>query len=350
VSDARRLVQWFQANARSLPWRTEDRDPYRTLVSALMLQQTQVDRVVPRYEAFLDRFPTLGVLAAAQQDEVLEAWSGLGYYRRARLLHALSREIADGPGELPGTAAELEKLPGIGPYTAAAVASLVYGEAAPVLDGNVARVGSRVLVLSDDPRRAAGKRRVLEWVLRLMDDAPPGPVNEALMELGASVCTPTDPRCRACPFEETCGARSEGRPEAYPPVRKTRDAVELEWLFAIVEDHAGSWLLKSVESGPILRGLWLPPFGEIDRERSLDDQLAELLPFEVSGPVEALGPIRHSITHRRILVTPMRLLVDSQPSVADGWRWVNPAAPGLPTSSLLAKLTASAARGPGEEK
>jgi A/G-specific adenine glycosylase len=341
VSDARRLIDWFRANARSLPWRTETRDPYRTLVSELMLQQTQVDRVIPRYNAFLDRFPTLEVLASASEDEVLEAWSGLGYYRRARLLHRLALEVADGPGELPGSASELEKLPGIGPYTAAAVASLVFGEAAPLIDGNVSRVGARVLGSSDDPRKAAGRRRVLEWVGGLMNDAPPGVVNEALMELGARVCTPSDPQCPSCPFQGSCRARTEGRPEAYPPARTTREPIELVWLAAIAEDRDERWLLRKVESGPILNGLWLPPFVELDGSSSMERQAAVLLPFDVPDGVEIGGPVRHSITHRRIEVIPARARVDGPPCVSDGWAWADPGVPGLPTSSLLGKLRRS---------
>ncbi len=265
VSDAIRLVSWFRANARPLPWRTEPRDPYHSLVSELMAQQTQLDRVVPRFEAFVRRFPNLRALAAATEDEVLEMWSGLGYYRRARLLHRLAGEVAAGSGELPTTAAELEALPGIGPYTAAAVASTVFGEVVPLMDGNVARVGARVLALAEDPRTKAGRIAVLDWVRDLMRDAPPGEVNEALMELGATICTPARPECRSCPLVEGCLACREDDPTAYPPPRRTRGSVEVQWLAVIIEDRDRRWLLRQVVEGPILKGLWLPPFTEIDR-------------------------------------------------------------------------------------
>jgi len=338
VSDADRLIAWFRANARQLPWRTARRDPYHSLVSELMAQQTQLDRVVPRFEAFVRRFPNLVVLAEASADEVLELWSGLGYYRRARLLHRLARVVAAGGGELPMTAAELEKLPGIGPYTAAAIASMVHGEAVPAVDGNIARVGTRVLAVADDPRTKAGKSAVDEWVRTLMNDVPPGPVNEALMELGATVCTPVHPDCGLCPLSDSCRARGEGDPALYPRPRRTRPALDLTWLAVIVEDPEGRWLVRQVTEGPILRGLWLPPFAEIDTGRPLEEQAIGLMPFGGVGPIELVTPVKHSITHRRIEVTPVRTRVEDFERAADGFSWVDPTNPGLPTSSLLGKL------------
>jgi A/G-specific adenine glycosylase len=338
MSDAHRLVAWFRANARPLPWRTAPRDPYRSLVSELMAQQTQLDRVVPRFEAFVRRFPDLLVLADASEDEVLEMWSGLGYYRRARLLHRLAREVAAGGGKLPVTAAGLEKLPGIGSYTAAAVASMVHGEAVPAIDGNVARVGTRVLALAEDPRTKAGGEAVGEWVRGLMQHAPPGAVNEALMELGAAICTPARPDCGHCPLAGGCRARGEGDPSRYPGPRRTRSPVDLRWVAVIAEDPDRRWLLSRVTEGPILRGLWLPPFAEIDTGRSLEEQARGLVPFAGVGSMEIVLPVKHSITHRRIEVTPVRTRVEDLERAADGFSWVDPANPGLPTSSLLGKL------------
>jgi len=341
MTDAQRLVLWFASNARPLPWRTTPRNPYRSLVSELMAQQTQLDRVVPRFEAFVERLPDLRALAAATEEEVLELWSGLGYYRRARLLHRLAREVAAGGGELPETAAELETLPGIGPYTAAAVASMVFGEAVPVMDGNVARVGARVLAMTQDPRAKAGRTAVLEWVRALMTNVPPGDVNEALMELGATICTPVQPGCDLCPLEEGCRARQEGDPAAYPPPRRTRDTIEVHWLAVIIEDPNDRWLLRRVDEGPILIGLWLPPFCEIDASRPLGEQVRELTPLNIESPLEFAETIKHSITHRRIEVTPARARIGHPVRVPDGWSWVDPARPCLPTSSLLAKLLKS---------
>lgn len=338
----RRLLRWYRAAARELPWRTEPRDPYRVLVSEFMLQQTQVERVVPRFAAFVAAFPSLVALAAASEDEVLAVWSGLGYYRRARLLHRLAREVAADGASLERSAAELARLPGIGPYTAAAVASLAFGERVPVLDGNTMRVGARVLGLAADPRSAPGRRRLAAWIEGLMAaGAPAGEVNEALMELGATVCTPLAPGCPRCPLGITCVARAEGRPEAYPPPRRRRPAVALRWVAACCIDEAGRWLLRRVDEGPILRGLWLPPLAGLGPDAEPPLEARRLLP---PVPVDAatIAPaVHHSITHRRIEVVPVRFEVGTAAPASDAWRWADPSSPGLPTSSLLAKLVAA---------
>lgn len=337
------LLRWFRLQARDLPWRGSGRSPYRVLVSEFMLQQTRVDRVAPRFESFVRRFPTLGDLAAAAEDEVVEQWSGLGYYRRARLLHRLARAVADAGGELPASAAELEALPGIGPYTAAAVASLAFGEAVPVLDGNVMRVGARALAMTDDPRAASGRRRLEGWVRGLFAEAPAAEVNEALMELGATLCTPLDPACGRCPLAAVCAARAEGRPLAYPPPRLRRAAVDLRWAAACAAAPDGRWLLRRIDEGPILRGLWLPPLAELETGADPLLEARRVLP-RVAADAAMLAPaVRHSITHRRIEVVPVRFEVDADAPPSEAWRWADPSSPGLPTSSLLAKLVRSVA-------
>jgi A/G-specific adenine glycosylase len=337
------LLGWFRLQARDLPWRGAGRSPYRVLVSEFMLQQTQVDRVAPRFESFVGRFPTLGDLAAAAEDDVVEEWSGLGYYRRARLLHRLARAVADAGGELPASASELEKLPGVGPYTAAAVASLASGEAAPVLDGNVMRVGARVLAMPGDPRTAAGRRRLEAWVGGFFAEAPAAEVNEALMELGATLCTPLDPACGRCPLAAACAARAEGRPQAYPPPRPRRGAVDVRWAAACAVAPDGRWLLRRIDEGPILRGLWLPPLAELEAGTDALFAARRVLP-EVAADAAMLAPaVRHSITHRRIEVVPVRFEVEAAVLRSDGWRWADPSSPGAPTSSLLAKLVRSVA-------
>jgi A/G-specific adenine glycosylase len=336
-----RLRDWFRANARALPWRTEPRDPYASLVAELMAQQTQLERVVPAFTEFMRHFPSLDSLARAEADEVLERWSGLGYYRRARMLHRLAREVSSGTGALPQTAAELEKLPGVGPYTAAAVASIVFGERVPLVDGNVARVGGRFLGLAGDPRARPDRAAILAWVEQLQNELPPGLTNEALMELGALVCTPTRPRCERCPLADDCRAKAEGDPEAYPPPRKLRPPVELRWVCAVVEAADGRWLLHEVTAGPILRGLWLPPYADLADVPSLESQAFSLLPFKVDGSVAVHPSVRHSITHRRIEVIPVAIRGPVPVDPPARWCWANPRSPGLPTSSLLGKLLRS---------
>jgi A/G-specific adenine glycosylase len=294
--------------------------------------------VVPRFTAFLDRFPTLGALAAADEAEVLGAWSGLGYYRRARLLHRLAREVVAGGGKLPSTAAELERLPGIGPYTAAAIASLAFGERTPVLDGNVLRVGARVLGLDIAPQDAMGRRRILAWVRTLMEAHPPEIVNEALMELGAVVCRPSAPRCGSCPLEDGCRAAAEGRPEAYPRPRRQRAPEDHLWVAACCVDPDGRWLLRRIDGGPILRGLWLPPIGDVPSRDHASTRAVELAPLPVLASHEPLPEVRHGITHRRIRVIPVPIQLANVPAPGPGWRWADPHADTLPTSSLLAKL------------
>jgi A/G-specific adenine glycosylase len=332
------LLAWFEANARVLPWRGSPRDPYLVLVSEIMLQQTQVDRVIPRFVEFADRFPNFNRLAAASEEEVLTLWSGLGYYRRARMLHRLAREVLSRGGKLPSTAAELETLPGVGPYTAAAVASLAFGEGVPVLDGNVMRVGARVLAMTDDPRSAAGRTRLQRWICGLMEGNPAGQVNEALMELGAVVCTPNEPECRICPLARVCGARAEGRPELYPRPRRRRETVSLLWVAACAVDHEHQWLLRKVDHGPILRGLWLPPLAEIVTGDDPATIALGLLPGKVDSKPDTARQVRHTITHRKIDVVPVRAEIGAVDPPSNDWRWADPMNPGVPTSSLLAKL------------
>ncbi|MCP4903324.1 MAG: A/G-specific adenine glycosylase [bacterium] len=338
-----RLLTWFVANARDLPWRAEPRDPYRVLVSELMLQQTQVDRVLPLYIRFIEQFPTLEALAAASEEDVLSAWSGLGYYRRARLLHRLTREITSSSGSLQRSAADLEHLPGIGPYTAAAVASLAFGEAVPVLDGNVMRIAARVLAFARDPRSADGREQLGDWVAQLMLGHPPGQINEALMELGALVCRPRSPDCQACPLASDCLAASNGQQEVYPTPRKQRTVENHRWVAACCIDPDGLWLVKRIDYGPILRGLWLPPWTPVEEGKEIDEFVHGLAPFPVSSPITKLSPVRHSITHRRITVHPAVVRIQPPSPTGPSWTWIDPNNTDLPTSSLLQKLVKAVA-------
>ena len=199
-----KLLAWFDQNKRDLPWR-KDRDPYRVWISEIMLQQTRVAAVIDHYQRFLQRFPTVQKLAAAREPSVLAAWSGLGYYRRARMLHAAAKQIVDQGGSFPKNAAELLQLPGIGRYTAAAIASIAFEEPLAVVDGNVERVLERVV----------GKRlnegRMWDLANQLLSRERPGDFNQAMMELGAIVCLPRQPKCLLCPISDMCRTQGESK-------------------------------------------------------------------------------------------------------------------------------------------
>lgn len=221
MSDPRGLLAWYDAFHRDLPWR-RDRDPYRIWVSEVMLQQTRVDAVEPRYLQFLERFPTVDALAAATEEEVLAEWSGLGYYRRARQLHAAARQRVAG-GEWPRDAAGWRRLPGVGEYTAAAVASIAYRESIPVVDGNVSRLMSRLHGLRQRQQDSSGgRRRLAVLAAAWLDPDRPGDSNQALMEIGATLCTPRRPRCPSCPLAVGCVARQSGAPEQFPRAARAR--------------------------------------------------------------------------------------------------------------------------------
>ncbi len=249
----RGLLAWYDANARDLPWR-EDRDPYRVWLSEIMLQQTRVAAVIAHYHEFLRRFPTVQKLAAAREASVLAAWSGLGYYRRARMLHAAAKVIvATLSGKFPATPAELLELPGVGRYTAAAIASIAFGEPVAVVDGNVERVLQRV-----SGRRLA-REKLWDVAEQLLDRTRPGDFNQALMELGATVCTPRAPACLTCPVIEMCATRGElaGSAKALPQKKR-----EICYALDIREKDSGGgkiFLVRRSRDGSLMAGMWELP-------------------------------------------------------------------------------------------
>ena len=311
-----KLLRWFGRAKRDLPWREEPRIPYRVWVSEVMLQQTRVDVVIPYYQRFLRRFPTLKALAEAPLDDVLALWSGLGYYSRARNMHKAAQACK---GALPRTAAALRELPGFGPYTAAAVASLAFGEDVPLVDGNVARVLARVFRLKGDAREES-------WTVaaRLLPKGRAGAFNEALMELGATVCTPRAPRCGECPVSAGCLGRDA--PEQYPQPRKRPDRPQLEWQALALLRSDGAVLLARRPEGTLFAGLWDLPAPEI-----------ELPGVRRHGALADCGVVEQTLTHREVRVTIQRGRGSGAPRT-DGLRWVLPAQLGsLGLSSLARK-------------
>ncbi|MCB9653505.1 MAG: A/G-specific adenine glycosylase [Deltaproteobacteria bacterium] len=231
------LLAWYRANKRDLPWRQEI-DAYRVWISEIMLQQTRVDTVIPYYAAFVARWPDVSTLAAASPDDVRAAWSGLGYYRRAKLMMAAADAIMRvHEGKFPSTAAELKALPGFGRYTAGAVASIAFAEETPAIDGNVERVLARILGLETDPRTALGAKAIFAMAQALVKGQDPGGLNQALMELGALVCTPRSPRCVACPAAKACNAYLTERTHAIPPprIKKPSPTIALTAVVVVID-------------------------------------------------------------------------------------------------------------------
>ncbi len=296
-----RLVPWYRANARDLPWR-RDPSPYHILLSELMCQQTRIDTAVPYFNRFTVRWPTIEAFAAASPDDVLTMWAGLGYYRRARLLHAAA-VAAVARGGLPADPDALAELPGIGAYTAGAIASIAFGVPAAAVDGNVERVISRVDRLDADPRSKGGKQ-----VLRVRAQAIHAPgvaseVTQGLMELGATVCTPRAPRCEVCPWADVCLARPAGDVTAYPRLPARKAAVAVRAVAGILR-RDGRVLCGRRPEG-LLGGLWEPVGAEIGPEEDAQAALRQAFAAR-AGMMAHVGPLRgqivHVFTHRRLTV------------------------------------------------
>ena len=306
------MLAWYAEMHRDLPWR-RTRDPYAILVSEIMLQQTRVETVLGRYESFLDRFPTIAALAAAPLDDVLAEWSGLGYYRRPRRLHALANEVVDNHGgEIPDTLDELLDLPGLGPYTAAAVGSIAFGIPALSVDGNVGRIMCRIGGIEDDFRRAPVRRRLETMAADALRAHAPGNVNQAIMELGARVCTSRSPSCDECPCASYCEAHARGIEELIPPAN--RQKVEAVAEHAAVVEDGGRFLMLRGQRPSLVADMWEFPTldsrlaGKAGRSRAAPDNRtskAALGRYLTSlGWTVDLGPkigeIRHGMTNRRI--------------------------------------------------
>ncbi len=300
----RRLLAWFRREARSLPWRGT-RDPYAIWVSEIMLQQTQVAAVIPYYERFLETFPSVEHLARAPMERVLKLWSGLGYYRRARHLHQAARILARRHnGQFPRDYPQARLIPGVGDYTARAILSIAFGEPYAVLDGNVARVIARLLALKGNLHQRPFRRAVELELEGLLAREDPGNFNQALMELGQTVCLPRAPRCTACPLRECCQASQRGTPELFPEPRPRR-ATESRHLAAAWIQRAGKVaLIRGLDEG-LLPDLWNFPsaFGvsREDARAHLEQKLANLARVVVLFS-EPLAQLRHGITFRSIHV------------------------------------------------
>jgi A/G-specific adenine glycosylase len=301
----RRLRPWFRRRQRDLPWR-HNRDPYRIWVSEVMLQQTQVATVIPYFERFVRAFPTLADLAAAHEQEVLRLWEGLGYYRRARDLHRAAREIVTRhEGRIPDDPAVLGQLPGLGRYTCNAVLSQAFDRRLPILEANSQRVLSRLFGRVEDPRQGAARRWLWQAAEAILPTRGVGTFNQALMELGALVCTPAAPRCSECPLAAHCVARQRGQQESIPARTPPPEVVRIEEAAVIVR-RGGKVLLVQRSPEGRWAGLWEFPHGPLTEgethEAAAARVLRELTSLQANLGAELLT-IRHGIMHYQITLT-----------------------------------------------
>ena len=314
----RHLLAWFQARARALPWR-KDTDPYRVWVSEVMLQQTRVEAVIPYYLRWMERFPSVERLADAPEEEVMGAWAGLGYYSRARNLHRAARVVRERHGGvLPSDPEVLRALPGVGEYTVGAVGSIAFGLPLPAVDGNVRRVLAR---LGDEPDPSPALLR--RWAGALVDPERPGDFNQALMELGATVCTPRNPLCRECPVSIACRARAAGTQGERPVPRRKGAVRETSWGVAVMVAGAGEEarvLLRRRPSNGLLGGMWEFPSEEVGEEPGPGGALeaALLAGAGLQGGLKGergrpLAPVPHLFSHIRATYHPFLWTVDREP-------------------------------------
>lgn len=307
-----------------MPWRGT-KDPYHILIAEYLLQRTRVVSGIPYYERFLTQFPDVASLAASPEEEVLRAWEGLGFYRRARNLHAAAKAIVrDHAGRIPSSAAGLAALPGIGPYTAGAVASIAFGEAVPAVDGNVTRVLSRLFRIEADVAAPTGRTQVGAVARTLVPSDRPGAFNQALMDLGSTVCTPRQPACGICPLGELCAARSAGIQAKLPRMRAPRPPKTVAVAFAYIRANGRTLLVRRPESA-LLGGLWSLPGGEIHSGERAAAALREAVREQTGLRIEVgdeVAVISHAFSHRRwsgsVLRSTPRGPVGASPSV----KWV----------------------------
>jgi len=338
----KRLLAWYRRQRRALPWR-ETGDAYRIWVSEIMLQQTRVSAVIPYYQRFLERFPTVEALAKAPEQELLECWSGLGYYRRARQMQQAARRIvAEHDGVFPDTYEGLAALPGIGSYTAAAIASIAFGRPHAVVDGNVIRVLTRLFDDDRDVTQSAARAALAGRAQRLLECAGRrayGHFNQAMMELGATLCTPRGPQCLICPVSEQCLARRNGSQLTRPRKKARQKAEQLDLAIALVRRGERLLLRQRPADSAIMPGFWELPQAEAAR---LDAGCFQSLGIESDG---LLGEFRHAITFRNYRGRVHRgILAGKAPG---GYRWVSTTRLAeLPLTTIARKALAAAARAP----
>lgn len=321
------LPAWFDGARRPMPWREPgpggNRDPYRVWVAEVMLQQTRVDTATPYFRRFVERFPNVRDLAAAPIDDVLKLWEGLGYYSRARNLHRAAQQVVEQhAGRVPSDEEAFRALPGVGPYTSAAVLSLAFDAPLAVLDGNVIRVLTRVFAIDADARAGKTRRQLQTLADALLDPDRPGRWNESVMELGATICTPRSPACRRCPLDSVCQAFASGAPEGYPVVSKRAPVPHHTISVGLVMDQESRVLIQRRPEDAMLGGLWEFPGGKVEEGETPGEACARELEEELGITVEVGAPIArvdHAYSHFRITMHAFRCrLVSGEPQTETG--------------------------------
>lgn len=261
------FVQWYEKEKRNLPWRY-NRDPYRIWISEIMLQQTRVDTVIDYFYRFMEWFPTIEELANAPEEKLLKAWEGLGYYSRVRNIQAAAKQIMEEfGGKMPETPEEISSLKGIGPYTTGAISSIAFGLPEPAIDGNVMRVVSRLFCIEEDIAKASSRKTFDEAMRAIIDEKHPGEFNQAMMDLGSAICTPTSPRCEICPIQQFCLANKRGIQTEFPVKTKKAKPKDVYYVCAAIENKAGAYYFEQRSSQKLLADMWTFPMVEVSKEK-----------------------------------------------------------------------------------
>ncbi|MBI3306600.1 MAG: A/G-specific adenine glycosylase [Candidatus Omnitrophica bacterium] len=304
------LLSWYRTHARRLPWRSTH-DPYKIWISEIMLQQTQVDTVIPYYQKWIKHFPTIASLADSPQAEVMKYWAGLGYYRRARMLHGAAKILVKNHGgKLPQSAEELRKLPGIGRYTAGAIASIAFNQKTPVLDGNVVRVLTRLQAYAEDITQTKTVAKLWEIAESLVPENNPGDFNQAMMELGATICAPENPKCDLCPVASLCTARKMKRATDFP-VKKQKEKLEKIKTAALILRRGATVLIRKQADHERWGGLWMFPF---DKDRKSLAKKFLLRPKEL----ERRFTLFHGFTKYRVRLDVFEAVIARKPDPLRG--------------------------------
>ncbi len=323
------LLKWYDRHQRDLPWR-DNTDPYRVWVSEIMLQQTQVATVIPYFDRWMQTFPSVHQLARAPLDKVLKHWEGLGYYTRARNLHkAAQKLVQENGGAVPGDFKNLLALPGVGRYTAGAVASIAFGEAVPVLDGNVKRVLSRLYCLQENGATPKSETALWQVAESLVPQKRPGDFNQALMELGATLCLPRNPACPLCPLLKNCQAAERGQQELFPPPKPRTPSKKIEVSAAVIQRNGKVYIQQRPMEG-LMGGLWEFPGGKLEKgetpEMALNREIHEELGVAVVAG-EKLLTIRHTYTQFRVTLHVFQCTLAKgriRATQCEQWKWVAP--------------------------